>query len=803
MSPRDRPSPASPDQDVSQRQAGRYLHGAIDLRNAIHFNRIDAEFANEEHGEIRYVFDANIVRFFLNPFRADEYGKVAPFERLSRDTLQALAAITAEFMMSRALAGQWGGTPLISSGHAEEVASHAERLRNVGLEQLKMFDRDDISPEIQKMIERARRETGLRETIHGEFKPLEGLGDHLDDPALEARELGRVVRQNLLRPLHLDDFATADMLQVDPYLRKEVIDLIQGFRGLAPHGQEQSRQGSANDADAFLRVVQLNDALEQRSNLARPMRFVFVTTDQSVYNAAVAWWWDHRGDTAGGDGFPVRRLTQYIPFLNVAEMPNKANTTSVFRDVRSAVEGFMVADGRRLGPPPLQLPAWRPSSAPVSDSPFFEPMRDLASTMSARTAADPTYRDTLEELNDLWSDLTRETVFLNANLLGRKIEAFRKLSAFLAEAEDVREAVVALIRDTIADVERAHAKLSVQDSLAEMISSMAAAGSGTHMRRALAVPASRFRDVIEEPLFDFLTGFVRNAERETLDHLLNQLGRCAAHRAFIFVAAVAFWASRWETAQHFLERAKELMPPEEDPQHPQERPDLMYLDCLVDRYVAMDADVKPTERVERLKACLKGIDDLVDEAGLSENAFVQCRAALEATLLHVQIAFAMHNTHGAAEHIPEADRFFDQAHRISPRILEYMRDIPDDLEQDTRKLLHVEVVVALTYCLVYRALYHGHQANLADISLDNYAQQTKALLDEVGETVPRIYRYLPDLLDVVANAEPDQRRERAHKIVEHLQQLREDRVSTTRMDDEGMKVLILKLRRHVNVRSLA
>ncbi|MEX0309812.1 MAG: hypothetical protein AB3N17_06135, partial [Tateyamaria sp.] len=70
------------------------------------------------------------------------------------------------------------------------------------------------------------------------------------------------------------------------------------------------------------------------------------------------------------------------------------------------------------------------------------------------------------------------------------------------------------------------------------------------------------------------------------------------------------------------------------------------------------------------------------------------------------------------------------------------------------------------------------------------------------DTVPRIYRYLPDLLDVIANAEPDQRRDRAHKIVLDLQQLREDQVSTTRMDDEGMKVLIQKLRRHVNMRSL-
>ncbi|MEX0309310.1 MAG: hypothetical protein AB3N17_03600, partial [Tateyamaria sp.] len=738
MAPRDRTDTATADHDVSQRQAGRYLHGAIDLRNAIHFNQIDAEFANQEHGEIRYVFDANVVRFFLNPFRAEEYGKVAPFERLSRDTLQALAAITAEFLMSRALAGQWGGTPLISSGHAEEVASHAERLRNVGLEQLKLLDQDDIGPEIQQMIERARRETGLRDTIHGKFRPLEGLGDHLDDPALEARELSRVVRQNLLRPLHLDDFATADMLKVDPDERQEVIDLIQGFRNASPRGQEQSHRGSANDADAFLQVVRLNEALEQRKNLARPMRFAFVTTDQSVYNAAVAWWWDRRGSAAGGNAFPVRRLTQYIPFLNVDEMPNQANTTTVFRDVRSAVEGFMVADGRRLGSPPLQLPGWASGPTDEAGSPFFEAMRDLATTMSARTAADPAYRDTLEELNALWSDLTRETVFLNANLLGRKIEAFRKLSAFLAEAEDVREAVVALIRDTIADVERAHAKLSVQDSLAEMISSMEAAGPGTHMRRALAVPASRFRDVIDEPLFDFLTGFVRNAERSTLDHLLNQLGRCAAHRAFIFVAAVAFWASRWDIAHHFIERAKELMPAEEDPQHPQERPDLMYLDCLVERYVAMDADVTATERIDRLKGCVMGVEELVEDAYLSDSPFVRCRSVLEATLLHVQIAFAMHNAEGAASHIPEADRFFDKAHRLTHSILEHMRDIPGDLEQDTRKFLHIEVVVALTYCLVYRALYHGQQADMSDVSLESYPQQIKQLLDEVGDTVPRI-----------------------------------------------------------------
>ena len=791
------------DLDVLQRQAGRYLRGAIDLRNAVHFNEIDARFADDDHGEIRYVFDANVVRFFLNPFKASEYQKVSPFGELARNTLQALAAITAEFLMSRQLAGQWGGTPLISSGHAEEVARYAADLRQIGLDQLKLLDQDQISPEIRTLINSARRETGLRKTIHSDFQPLRGLEDHLDDPALEARELARVVQQNLLRPIHLDDFALPDMLKVDAADLADMVGFIQQFRNAVPGSPELSQKGDENDALAVLQVAQLNDAVSAEANLTRPIRYVFVTTDQSVYNATVAWWWENRGQDYGGDAFPVRRLTQYVPFLNVAEMPNKANTTSVFRDVRSAVEAFIVADGRRLGAPPRQLPAWQSQATNVTSSPFFDTLREFASEMTARTESDAVYRNTLKELNALWRNLTRETVFLNANLLGRKIEAFRKLSAFLAEAEDVREAGGDLIRATVAEVERAHAKLSVQDSLAEMVNGQDLAEGSRPARRALAVPASRFRDLIDVPLFDYLTDFVQNAEPAKLDKLLKHLGECAAHRAFIFVAAVAFWASRWESASHFLERAKELLPMQEDPLHPQERPDLLYLDCVINRYVVMDADIDRSTRVARLQELTINVEELNYEAKESGDSFLQCRAALEATLLNIQIAFAMHSVKRAETAVPEADQFFNRAIEHSQSIWHHHRTVSEQLEGDTRRVLDVEVIIAVTYCLVYRLLYHSAPVQPVDAGLDTHVKAVKKLMERVGDIIPEIYRPLPDLLDIVAEPSLDKTRSKVNKIIHHLKTFRENQITTTRLDDEGMPILIRKLSRHAKTRSLA
>ena len=118
-------------------------------------------------------------------------------------------------------------------------------------------------------------------------------------------------------------------------------------------------------------------------------------------------------------------------------------------------------------------------------------------------------------------------------------------------------------------------------------------------------------------------------------------------------------------------------------------------------------------------------------------------------------------------------------------------------------MLDVEVIIAVTYCLVYRLLYHSAPSQPVDAGLDNHVKAVKKLMERVGDIIPEIYRPLPDLLDIVAEPSLDKTRSKVNKIINHLKTFRENQITTTRLDDEGMPVLIRKLSRHAKTRSLA
>lgn len=781
-------------------RTGRYLNGAIDQRNAIYFNEIDHLFANKDHGEIRYVFDSNIVRFFLNPFRYEEYRKVAPFERThSPETMRALGAVTAEFIMSRELPGQWGAPPLISAAHAHEVANRARDIGEQAREALSPDQEDQVDGMIADLIRSVKTSSRLRNTIDWEFDPLSGLGDLLEHEAIEALEFRRLTTEGLIRPLHLEAFGKAQILKIDrnddAFLA--IRDAIEAFRDEKQLQNRSGRQGLINDAETLLQVARLNALAAERhhsGSVPRQVRYLLVTADQALFNAAIEWW-GTKGEVVP-EFFPVRRLGQYIPFHHLADEEMAAGAASdnreligaIRKSMEAAIDAFLSTVGGAHGEPPQRLPVWvypeRNFTQETSraTSPLFESMSELQDQLYRRAIKDESYGRSFEDLNDRWALLAKETVFYEAHRLGRRIDAFNSLSAFLRDSNDIRSAVLQIIHETLSNVELGHVTFSVQHHVAAMMEEFSARPGGEPApRRGLAVPSTRFEKLIDAPLFTFLTDLVSHPQKERLDRLLDRMRMCPAHHALFFSATVAFWASKWENAEFFIERALETLPREG--RIAAEVADLEYFAAVAKRYGVMDMDTDPADRVRRLKALIGPVERLERRVAQTSNKFLICRITLEHAMLQTLIAYGHFTVPGEPE-AHDAEHAFREALSASIRVLEMGGELETTLPEDLFRLLQVEAVIAFAGCVFFRAIYVDNP-DLSD--LGNIGQATglvERVLVKAGDMLPEIYRLAPELMDVIFCSAPEQKRARVDGFVAKLETFTERSGSTTRMDNE-------------------
>ncbi|WP_108880718.1 hypothetical protein [Anderseniella sp. Alg231-50] len=782
------------EEQVRQR-TGRYLSGAIDLQNSIHFNREDHIFANERHGEIRYIFDANVVRFFLNPFRPEEYGKVAPFDRNEHETLQALAAVTAEYLMSRELPGQWGAAPLISEGHAHEVAARGRALGDRTRAAFENDREEQLEQFVAKLIAGAKNVRRLRTAIDEVAQPLAGLGDLLKDETFEVSEFARMINENLVRPMHLDPLAMPAVLKVPEQDMDEIMFWLKLHRNEADPTDPHRLKSIRRDAETLSQVVRLNEATAEyrnRHRTLREIRYVLVTADKNIFNGAIDWL--NREAKGRLDFFPVRRLGQFIPYLNMVDTPNPIKPEQVFKDIRATVAAFLsTVGGTSNAPPPRPLPAWDRKLTGDTNSPFHEQMSHFAARMFEHATKDDNYRMTIDELNNLWFQLCRETVFVNARLLGRRINAFTSLSTFLTEARDIRAAVLDIIERTVASVDRAHVKFSIQHHLAAMIRDFEAREGAPAPRRGMAVPITRFRDLIEAPLSEFLTGLVNNPNSIEMSELLKRIEKCEAHRAFYFSAAVAFWASRWENAQFFIERALETFPQGSDSTQKHEKPDLEYFSAVVNRYVAADLNVKGAERINALCNLIEPARNLLSHAQNARVPFLICRAEMEQCLVHIHIAYCRHIVDDEVDEAA-AQQDFRRAKEHIIRSFEALVDLRGNLDPDVERLLMIEAMVAVSACLFYGLFYVEELPDDEFDDLRPFTANVEVLFENTGDMLPKIYRLVPDLLKIVFTESPTEKRDIFKKVIGKMNTFTGESEHTTRMDNQGIVVFQRKLR---------
>ena len=781
--------------DAVMRRTARYLSAAVDLRNSIYLNEKDYHFAHRQHGEIRYLFDNNIVRFYLNPF--NEFKKVAPFRRGDTETFQALSVVTAEFLFSRMLCGQWGRPPMISQWHAMELEKHAEML-SVHARLMMQAGRGNADGDgfdatfeelICELIDNARNLARLRYSIDRVFSPLAGLGETLASLPFEARQFARMINENLLLPLHLDDFATADILSPSNEAIGAVIRWKEFHRTRLGQADTPVDRNDEADAKTLIQLVGLNKAAAE-SGSSKPIRYVLVTTDQALFNAALDWLSNEgRGRL---DFFPLRRIGQYVPFLNTKEMPNKVESDELFWDIQAALDAFLSTVGTHGGDLPRPLPSWLRTTRPSTDSPFYNSMIELSNRMSEQAERDPQYLETLNRLTELWSRLGRDSVFLNANLLGQRIEAFASLSVFLEDATDIRDAVLDIMEETVAEVERAHVRFSVQHHLAAEIEELRAHKGSVPLRRGMVILRARFEEFIEsDSLASFLDRLVTEPDRLPIGQMLERVGACSNHRAFFFSACVAFWAAKWESALFFVERALDKFRRTDDQAHLHEEADLRYFMAVARRYAAMDMDISPAVRVEVLSRTIGLLEELRDEAIANDDPFSECRARLELGLVHITLAFALALVADAATDRQAAD-YVKKSYEDFGGTIRLLDSALIAAPEDAAFFFKIELLMGLTGYAIYTVFIMPEEEAMPLTEWKSLPIHTREMVEQTREALPEIYTLAPDLLDLAFDSR-GRYSARRREIIDRMRAFQRPGPDRTRMDREALHFLAQRI----------
>lgn len=191
---------------------------------------------------------------------------------------------------------------------------------------------------------------------------------------------------------------------------------------------------------------------------------------------------------------------------------------------------------------------WEKRAKPKKKNPFEEALREVADQMSRRMSTDPEAQITLDRLAGEWQRLGRESVFLNANLLSRRLKPFAALAAFLSKSKDVTKVVEGFRAETVASVERGHVKFGVHHYLHSEIETAVQHADKGKKRRGMIVLRESFSDLSDnEPLVVFLDKMIygedehRGMRANRIVALLDQ-SDVALHKVFFISACVAFWS---------------------------------------------------------------------------------------------------------------------------------------------------------------------------------------------------------------------------------------------------------------------
>lgn len=742
-----------------------YEQAARDLRNSIHYNIQDDRYANEGQGTIRYVLDTNVVRFFLNP--TEKLRRVWPFGGTAQNEAGALAIATAEFVMSRQLCGQWSRPAMISLDHAKEMSDWADRTLRRTNEAIAKQDQieADLRERVAETIEAITGPEAVSASVDNLMKTEPLLRELLSDAGYEAHMFTRLWQQSLLEPLHIDDLATRDVLDPPKADIEQWISLIEqnhqlieriSQESLAKNRKKQDRSIN-NEADArtAVQIVLLNEAASAVKN-ERLVRYVFITTDRSFYNAAVDWYNNHGGRKRIGF-FPFRRLSQYTPLLNVDDMPNNIRNSRMIEELTKALDSLPGLDGGHEGSYPLILPD-QISSPPKGEGTMASMLAPLADRLDRSSA----WREAIVPLRESWAKLARNAVFINAGLIAERINAFDGLADLLARSQDLRQVVVGFMQETLEQVERVHMSFNVQFQLLGEIQKAEPIEEGRAVRGIMLLRAPFDSFTGGMPLYRYLNRVVREQDQKELDRLQSKLQKIDGYSAYLFAGCVAFWAGLWPSARRFADLA--LSRYERD--HPgvidDRLAEVAYFQAVTNRYIAYQAREGFADIEQQLKALLEKMTAIEKIHCNLSDRFLSARANSEMGMIQLGIAYViglgeMEESQARPQRQRDGDLAMEAAFEHFKQCeveLSHLRQ-PGQLERDLLIQLEAETLIGVAGCLLQKFFFGNTLPTPEEEARwTGLQREIRALIQGSDAMVPSIYGVAEQLLAVAFCRDP-------------------------------------------------
>lgn len=608
---------------TSPSQLARYFQEAALLRSCLAFNRIDFEFANRG-GRIVYLLDANIVRFFVSP--EHEARHILPFHADRRpDYAEATALITAEFLLSRSLAGQMGGPALIAPSHGGEIGDilsaikrDAQQHRPEDEPPLQVVDqkqamlRDLVGKLDRADIDRRRAVQELEQLVPDLAKLLMSQGFQASGQML------RLYNEDLLRPLALHAAATRDILYPDA-------DQVRAWeKQITRHRKVASRKDHEkvrNDAEALVQVMLLDRAQDDdRTDPDDPGTwYVLVSADQALHDAYVEWYWNTEPSERGR--FVLRRPLQYTPILNALEMPNGIETAQLTERASAALDSLL-SRHEQTDPQFIEKLLWyrlmsrTGGEAAESVKLFFGP--DLL-------ALDSTAAEQFDNFRELWHTSFRTGVVLNTRLMNRRRSEFDFLANVLGANADLRTLIYEHQERNLERIEAAHTVFTTRLNLRSLIHGQHRDGLAHERHRAELLIRVQFPEVFGgRPLREALRDLATDPQIATD---VEQALQKEDSQAFFLAACVAHRCGQWASATLYAHRARELMAREIGADDGLGEVAFLHASAL--RYALAAGPMGDELRLNELRDALVMLDEAVADCDFRGDVFGGARALSE------------------------------------------------------------------------------------------------------------------------------------------------------------------------------
>lgn len=608
--------------------AERYFHYASTIRWCLEYNSEDCEFARKG-GRITYLVDANIVRFFMHP----AYEAMQHFGVFGRGTtVEANAMITAEFMLSRELAGQRRAPAFIAPGHAEDIA---DIINAIG----------QAAPDPREPPESEQLNALLHDVEAGHIDSegaIRQLAKVVPDAAkafavfLEIEHLKRVYDEDLVRPLASHRNATRDILEIDNKKSSAVTDWTKRIRKWEAAVQKDrpaarpAAQGVARETGASRRELRHveRDArvlvqLEMLTAAADPdHRYVLITADTLLFDAYARWYWQEAREQSPRPLFLLRLPLQYCPILNVSEMPNGLDESVITQTSRSLDPLF--EDLRRVDP-----------DYPNSLS-FLRTLvghKQLKDTLLGFFGFDPlslseTTQKQFKEMRGEWLATFAQSNLINAPLLNRRLCGnLDRLVRLLQDRRDFLEALRDELQRTILDLEQSHLAFSTGINIRLLHRSFGPKFLQDALRTPGLVRTAFPRILGDLELNDALD---RLSQQDTV--LLAQVSR-EMHKldfeAYFFAACVAHRCGLWHGAYLYASRARDFIGDE---------PQVARLHEL--DFLRANSARNALRSEDNLNIAADVLACLVNDAQVESDHFGHARALCEQAAFYLVILFA-------------------------------------------------------------------------------------------------------------------------------------------------------------------